>query len=59
MLVYGRPVPVPELVARVDAVDTVAIRRVASRLLKSKPTLAALGPTASLDSYDTICARLS
>ena len=59
MLVYGRPVPVPELVARVDAVDTAAIRRVAGRLLKSKPTLAALGPTGSLDSYDKICARLN
>ncbi|WP_420403189.1 M16 family metallopeptidase [Nisaea sp.] len=59
MLVYGRPVPVEELVAKVDAVDTAAIRRTAKRLLASTPTLAALGPTAHLDSYDSIRARLS
>lgn len=59
MLVYGRPVSVEELVTKVDAVDTAAIRRVAERLLKSTPTLAALGPTGSLESYDKICARLN
>ncbi|MEO9962775.1 MAG: pitrilysin family protein, partial [Nisaea sp.] len=59
MLVYGRPVSVEELVTKVDAVDTAAIRRVAERLLKSTPTLAALGPTKSLESYDKICARLN
>jgi predicted Zn-dependent peptidase len=59
MLVYGRPVPVEELVAKVDAVDTVAIRRAAKRLLASTPTLAALGPTGELESYDSIRARLN
>ncbi|WP_193184414.1 M16 family metallopeptidase [Nisaea sediminum] len=59
MLVYGRPVPVEELVAKVDAVDTDAIRRTAKRLLASTPTLAALGPTGQLESYDSIRARLN
>jgi len=59
MLVYGRPVSVGELVAKVDAVDTAAIRRTAKRLLASTPTVAALGPTAQLESYDSIRARLS
>ncbi|MBO6561630.1 MAG: insulinase family protein [Nisaea sp.] len=59
MLVYGRPVPVEELVAKVDAVDTAAIRRAAKRLLASTPTLAALGPTGQLESYDSIRARLN
>jgi predicted Zn-dependent peptidase len=59
MLVYGRPVPVEELVAKVDAVDTAAIRRAAKRLLASTPTLAALGPTGELESYDSIRARLN
>jgi predicted Zn-dependent peptidase len=52
-------VPVEELVAKVDAVDTAAIRRAAKRLLASTPTLAALGPTGELESYDSIRARLN
>lgn len=59
MLVYGRPMPVDELVAKVNAVDTAAIRRTAQRLLGSNPTLAALGPTAALEPYEQIRARLS
>ena len=59
MLVYGRPVPVEELVAKVEAVDTAAIKRTAKRLLASNPTVAALGPTSALESYDSIKARLN
>jgi predicted Zn-dependent peptidase len=58
MLVYGRVMPVDEIVAKVDAVDADAVRRVARRLLKSKPTLAALGPLSRLEPYDAICGRL-
>ena len=58
MLVYGRPPVVAETVAKVDAVDEAAIRRVIGRLLKAPPTLAAIGPTGALESYDKIKARL-
>ena len=58
MLVYGRVMPVDEIVAKVDAVDADAVRRVARRLLEGKPTLTAIGPLSKLESYDTICGRL-
>jgi predicted Zn-dependent peptidase len=45
MIVYGRPVPMEEIVARVDAV-TVESARAAGRalILRSRPAVAALGP---------------
>lgn len=59
MLVYGRVMPVDEIVAKVDAVDAESVRRVARLLLDSKPTLTAIGPLSHLESYDAICGRLS
>ena len=58
MLVYGRVMPVEEIVAKVDAVDADAVRRVARRLLDGKPTLTAIGPLSRLESYESICGRL-
>ena len=58
MLVYGRVMPVDEIVASVDAVDADAVRRVARRLLESTPTLTAIGPLSHLESYDSIRGRL-
>ncbi|MGB1548500.1 MAG: insulinase family protein, partial [Alphaproteobacteria bacterium] len=52
LLVFGRPIPPEEIADRVDAVDGAAIARVASRLCKSKPTLAALGPIARLEDFE-------
>lgn len=59
MLVYGRVMPVDEIVANVDAVDADAVRRVARRLLETKPTLTAVGPLSRLESYDSIRGRLN
>ena len=58
LLVYGRPVPTEEVVRRIDAVDLEGVRRVAARLRRQRPTLAALGPLDDLESYDRIAARL-
>ena len=59
MLVWGRPLPVAEVVARIEAVDQSAVRRVIARLLKSRPTLAALGPLQGLEAMDNIARRLA
>ncbi|MGQ9371888.1 M16 family metallopeptidase [Azospirillum sp. ST 5-10] len=59
LLTYGRPVPVEEIVARIDAVDCDSVGRVARRLRCSRPTVTALGPLARLESYDRIAARLA
>lgn len=57
VLVYGRPLGVDELVAKVDAVDEAAVRRFARQTLtRSKPALAALGPLSKLAPYDKIAA---
>jgi predicted Zn-dependent peptidase len=59
MLIFGRPLSTEEVVARINEVDADAVRRVATRLLASKPTVTALGPLNGLEDYDRIAARLS
>jgi len=56
--VYGRPQPLAELGARLDAVDGAAVTRLARRLGASRLTCAAMGPLAELEPYDAIAARL-
>ena len=58
LLIHGRPIPYAEIVARIEAVDQAAVRRVARRLLQGKLTLAALGPIEELEPLDKIAARL-
>ena len=58
LLVYGRPVPIEEIVQKIGAVDRDAVMRVARRLRASRPTVAALGPIGRLEEYDRIAARL-
>lgn len=58
MLIYGRPIPIPEIITKIDVVDTNAVRQVASRIVASSPpTMAAIGPIRNLESYSTIAAR--
>ncbi len=59
MLVYGRPVPVEETVADLNKVDAAAVRCLAERLFRQPPTVAAIGPTRHLQSYDGIVRRLT
>jgi len=59
MLAYGRPIPLKEIVARVEAV-TVESARAAGRALirRSKPAIAALGPGNGLESTAAIAESL-
>jgi predicted Zn-dependent peptidase len=60
LLIYGRVIPVPELIAEIEAVDSEAVARLARRLVESgRPTLAATGPINGLESFDAIRARFS
>lgn len=59
VLIYDRPVPVEEIVAKIDGVDRESVVKAASRLRASRPTVAALGPIAKLESYDRIAERLA
>ncbi len=58
LLIFGRPLTVEEIVARVEAVDGAAVRRVASRIAAGTPTLAAIGPIGRLASVQAVAARL-
>jgi predicted Zn-dependent peptidase len=59
MLAYGRPIPLEEIVAKVDAV-TVESARAAGRALmqRSRPAIAALGPDSGLESTAAIAESL-
>jgi len=59
LLVFGRRIPTDEIIAKIDAVDQAAIRRVGKRLLTGgPPTLTALGPLANLPDLDDVRRRL-
>jgi predicted Zn-dependent peptidase len=60
MFAWGRPIPLDELVARIEAV-TVESARAAGRALiaRSRPAIAALGPGPGLESAATIAESLS
>ncbi len=55
--VFGRVLDISEIVGKIDAVDAAAARRVAERVLSGTPTLSALGPVATLETYDKVAAR--
>jgi predicted Zn-dependent peptidase len=60
ILAYGRPIPLAELVAKIDAV-TVESARAAGRALigRSKPAIAALGPGHGLENAAAIAQGLA
>ncbi|GAN60745.1 peptidase M16 [Acetobacter cibinongensis] len=55
---FGRIVPVAETVARVEAVTQADICRVAARIFRQQPTLAALGPISHVPSLSDITEKL-
>jgi predicted Zn-dependent peptidase len=58
LMVYGRPLPVDEIVGRIEAVDADGVMRAARRVTSSTPTLAALGPVTNLESFEMLAKRL-
>ncbi|HLI12983.1 MAG TPA: pitrilysin family protein [Alphaproteobacteria bacterium] len=58
MLVFGRPIMTAEVIGKLEAVDRAAIARVAAQLTASRPTVAAIGPLARLEPYESFVARL-
>lgn len=58
LLIYGRPIPVDEVVAKIEAVDRAALGRVAARLASGPLTMAALGPVKSLPDHQAVADRL-
>ncbi len=58
LLIYGRAVPLEEILGKIAAVTPADVERVARRLLSSAPTVTAIGPLARLESAERIAARL-
>ncbi|MCC6467552.1 MAG: insulinase family protein [Alphaproteobacteria bacterium] len=59
LIVFGRPIPTSEIVARIEAVDAGAVTRVMRRMLATPLTMAALGPIKRVDDYAAVAARLN
>lgn len=59
LLVYGRPVPVEEMVAKLDAVTPDRVAALADRLFTARPTLAAMGPLSRLEPFDRLARRFA
>jgi predicted Zn-dependent peptidase len=57
-LIYGRNVPVSEVITKIDAVTLTDLTRVLEGLLQSKPTLTALGPIENVMPYDALLNEL-
>lgn len=58
LLIYGRPVPVEEVVAEIERIDAEAVRNCAARLFATAPTFAAIGPLAKVEGYERVVERL-
>eukprot|EP00245_Coleochaete_scutata_P007165 TRINITY_DN22272_c0_g1_i1.p1 TRINITY_DN22272_c0_g1~~TRINITY_DN22272_c0_g1_i1.p1 ORF type:complete len:499 (+),score=83.22 TRINITY_DN22272_c0_g1_i1:100-1596(+) len=58
LLIYGRRMPIAELIARIDAVTPDTIKRVADRFIYDKDlAIAAMGPTQFLPDYNWLRRR--
>jgi predicted Zn-dependent peptidase len=57
--VFGRVIPAAETVAKITAVTTDDIRRAATRLFRSVPTLATLGPAGRVPRVAIIAEKLA
>lgn len=57
MLVFGRPIPTEEIVEKVEMVDEAAVVRVANRVFRGRPTLAAMGPLGRVPDFESIAER--
>jgi predicted Zn-dependent peptidase len=59
MQLYGRVIPIDELVAKIDAITVRAVRDLAGAIISgSAPTVAAVGPTKALIRADKLAERL-
>lgn len=58
MLVFDRIIPIEELIAKIDSIDTNAVSELAKRLcVNTKPTFSGVGPLEGLASFDEIAAH--
>ncbi len=59
LLIFGRVIPIEEMVARIDAIDAGKIGALARQIFSKPPVLAAVGPLDNLEPFDAITRRLA
>ena len=52
--IFGRTIPIPEVITKIDAVTKNRVEAIAQRIFSSHPTIAAIGPTENLVSHAKI-----
>jgi predicted Zn-dependent peptidase len=57
LLLFGRVIPPDELVARIEAIDTAAVRDLAAKIFSGPPTLATVGPANGMMGRERIAER--
>ncbi len=58
LLVFNRPLPAEEIIAKIDAVEREHLLQLAQTVFSSNPTVAALGPSNKLESLHAISQKL-
>jgi predicted Zn-dependent peptidase len=56
-LTYGAPLPIEDVVAKIEAVDSAAIGSAIRRVIASAPTVSALGPVSELERMGGVARR--
>ncbi len=59
LLLYGRPIPMEELMDRLSKLTTERLADLSSRLFSARPTIAAVGPVGSLPAFETVTDMLA
>ncbi|SBW12591.1 putative enzyme [uncultured Alphaproteobacteria bacterium] len=59
LMIFGEPLSAEDTIARIDAVDLDAVRRITERVLKSPITTAAVGPLDHLESDAALARRFA
>jgi len=59
LLLFGRPIPMEELVERLSNLTVERLSDLAQRLFSTHPTLAAIGPIGALAPFDTVRDKLA
>lgn len=59
ILKYGRPIPLDEILAKIDQVDETHLDTLARKIFSTKLTFATVGPLAQVEEFDQIEKRLA
>lgn len=59
VMLFGRHLPVEEIVAKIEAVDSDDVKSVAAKLFSGTPTVTAVGPTSEMEPFETLAARFN